>query len=74
MLCLMAFHRAINHQLGSGFRSFADSRFRLALIKTVLEPSLSIYFPLIQDFSTLPFFAFPSCKAVAIRIFYLNLQ
>ena len=56
MLCLMAFHRAINHQLGSGYRSFADSRFRLALIKTVLEPSLSIYFPLVQDFSTLPFF------------------
>ena len=56
----MAFHRAINHQLGSGCRSFADSRFRLALIKTVLEPSLSIYFPVVQDFSTLPFFAFPS--------------
>ena len=60
MLCLMAFHRAVNHQLGSGSRSFAHSRFRLALIKTVLEPSLSIYFSLVQDFSTLPFFAFPS--------------
>ena len=59
----MAFHRAINHQLGSGCRSFADSRFRLALIKTVLEPSLSIYFPLVQDFSTLPFFCFSILKS-----------
>lgn len=60
MLCLMAFHRAINHQLGSGCRSFADSRFRLALIKTVLEPSLSIYFPLSKTFLRFLFFAFPS--------------